>query len=186
VRSALDAVHYAQEAHTRGEADLRTVLSCFEDLHRQRREFLDAILDYNLDVADYAVAVAAPGTPHDKFVAMLIRPKPVERLSSIPERSTFDSATAPSYSFTPSGSQSSNASVVRSPNSSGQSRSASDGWVPSSLRPLEPESSQAVPEYPRAAAPPPVVNPVSPLGQQRDPFAPSVGDRYHNRYNENR
>ncbi len=86
----MDAVHYAEEAHAHGEADVRTVLACHEDLHERRRDFLNAVYNYNLDVAEYAVTVAAPGTPEDKFVAMLIRPKPADRLSAIPERPAGD------------------------------------------------------------------------------------------------
>ncbi len=86
----MDAVHYAEEAHAHGEADIRTVLACHEDLHKQRRDFLNAVYNYNLDVAEYAAIVAAPGTPEDKFVAMLIRPKPADRLSAIPEKPSAD------------------------------------------------------------------------------------------------
>jgi len=187
VRSAMDAVHYAEEAHARGETDVRTVLACHEDLHNQRRDFLNAVLNYNLDIAEYAAAVAAPGTPHDKFVAMLIRPKPAERLSAIPERSTFGTPASP---FT-SGSMESELFAprinnTRETNPKGASNhSAADAWVPSTLRPIEAGPPPAV-EEPRAATQPPVVNPVNPLGKQADPFAPSVGDRYGNRYNEGR
>ncbi len=90
VRSAMDAVHYAEEAHAHGEADVRTVLACHEDLHKQRRDFLNAVYNYNLDVAEYAATVAAPGTSEDKFVVMLIRPKPADRLSAIPEKPSGD------------------------------------------------------------------------------------------------
>src|SRR5262249_19071280 len=39
VQSATSAIHYAEEAHAKGEADLRTVLACHETLHRERRAF---------------------------------------------------------------------------------------------------------------------------------------------------
>ena len=58
VQSAASAVHYAEEAHARGEVDVRTVLACHDELHQQRRAFLDAVNDYNADIAEYAATVA--------------------------------------------------------------------------------------------------------------------------------
>lgn len=188
VRSAMDAVHWAEETRARGETDVRTVLACQEDLRRQRRDFLAAVLNYNLEIAEYASAVAAPGTPDEKFVSMLIRPKSADRLSAIPERSTFATPMAPLPSLPSS-------SSPRELSNSGQrSRTASDGWVPSSVRPLEapapPSEDSKSPAAAPQAAMPSVVNPIKPLGKQSDPFAPSggdrYGDRYNNRYNENR
>jgi hypothetical protein len=192
VRSAMDAVHYAEEAHSRNETDIRTVLACHEDLHRQRRDFLQAVSDYNLDIAEYAAGVAAPGTPQEKFVGMLIRPKPTDRLSAVPERSTFNPAEN-LFSF---GSTASNAlppppsTNARDAKTAPVRSRAADGWVPSTLRPIE-EAPPATPQPPAAeepsrAAPQSIVNPVNPPGKQADPFAPSVGDRYGNRYNEGR
>ena len=80
VQSAVSAVHYAEQAHAAGEVDLRTVLACHEALHTQRRDFLDAVLQYNLDIGEYALAAAPVGTPADKIAAMLIPVKQPERV----------------------------------------------------------------------------------------------------------
>src|SRR5262249_21158458 len=84
-----------------------------------------------------AAVVAAPGTPDDRFVAMLIRPQPEQRLSAIPERSTFSTVTE---------------STPARPNTFDTKRS--DGWVPSTLRPLEPLSSDTQQPSRSAAQPP--------------------------------
>jgi hypothetical protein len=193
VRSAMDAVHYAEEAHAHGEADIRTILACHEDLHKQRRDFLNAIYNYNLDVAEYAATVAAPGTSDDKFVAMLIRPKPADRLSAIPEKPSgdpFSAGTMDSQLRAPR---------IHNPRQPGSNtagnHSGNDGWVATPpLRPIEaavPQPQQKSVEESQAAAPqPPIVNPVNPVGTQSDPFKQSLGDRYgdryNNRYNESR
>jgi hypothetical protein len=185
VQSALSAMHSAEQAYGKKEVDLQTVLACHENLHTQRREFLNAVLRYNLDVAEYAAAAAPAGTPPEKFVAMLIRPKTTERLSAVPQRSTFSTAAGPlSSGSSLSKSPPPASNKGRTAKSSGQSHlPANDGWVPSTQRAMEAESPPAIEEQTRAAAPPSGVSPSSPLGPQSDPFAPNVGDRYGNRYN---
>jgi hypothetical protein len=110
VQSASSAVHYAEEAHAKGEADMRTVLACHEALHNQRRAFLDAVLAYNVDIAEYASTVASPGTPNERFVGMLITTKQSNRTMPAGGINTVSPATA---------------------------KSSSDGWVPSTQRPTE-------------------------------------------------
>jgi hypothetical protein len=174
VRSAMDAVHFAEEAHARGEADMRTVIACHEDLHRQRRDFLNAVLNYNLDIGEYAVAVAAPGTPQDKFVAMLIKPKPTERLTAVPERPTFEGVVTPSIRHESRDERGAKKTDSRNSQSN-------DGWVPTAQHAVEVGPPAAVEERARETAP--ADTQTSPLGRQADPFAPNVGDRYGNRYN---
>ncbi len=179
IQSALSAIHYAEEAHAKGEADLRTVLFCHEELYNQRRRFLDAVLQYNLDIAEYAVAIAPAGTTHEKLASMLIPVKQPERVSAVPGKSTFQ--TLPSIS---------------------ERSLRSDGWVPSTLKSLEPEATPTARAPQRnssmqgnsmitspaaissSAATPAPTNPAAanPLGQVKDPFGTQpAGDRYNDR-----
>ncbi len=111
VHSATSAIYYAEQAHAKGEADLQTVLACHDDLRIQRRNFLEAVLQYNLDVAEYAAAAAPAGTSSEKFASMLIPAKPPERVSAVPTRPSLPSSTAGQRPLP-----------------------GSDGWVPSSIR----------------------------------------------------
>jgi hypothetical protein len=176
VQSAMSAVHTAEESHAKGETDMRTVLACHEQLHAQRRALLDAVLDYNLDIAEYAAAVAAPGTPNDKFVAMLIHTRQPERLSQVPTLAT-DPSMPPSRAnldptaflgIRPNGTGESPTAGVA--NGSGRNTTtpqpqAHDGWVPSNLHSLEGEP----PANPR-----PIQSSESAVPESRraDPFAP--------------
>lgn len=199
VQSAASAIHYAEQAHAKSEVDLGTVLSCINDLHNQRREFLNAVLKYNLDVAEYAAAAAPPGTSPEKFVAMLIHSKPTERLSAVPDKaaiSTFGS----NLSAEPENLRGAKARQLPPPPTPGN-----DGWIPSTLRPIEPEPLQSVQSSPgagssippstgfsqRAASPKSAEAPQqtreieTPIraGQQPDPFAmPPADNRYNNQY----
>ena len=64
---------------------MRTVLACHDELHRQRRDFLNAVNDYNVEIAEYAATVAGNAAP-DRLVAMLIHVKPDERVSALSGR----------------------------------------------------------------------------------------------------
>ncbi len=151
VQSAVSAVHYGEQAHAAGEIDLRTVLACHEALHEQRRNFLDTIMQYNFEIAEYALAAAPAGTPPEKVAAMLIPVKPTERVSAVPGKPTSHAAT-----------------------STGNQTLRSDGWVASQLKSLEPEAppartTEGNPRYEATAA------------QPRDPFgSPSSDIRYNN------
>lgn len=179
VQSAMSAVHTAEEAHAKGETDMRTVLACHEQLHTQRRALLDVVLEYNLDIAEYAANVAAAGTPNDKFVAMLIHTRQPERLSQVPTLAT-DPSLPPSRAsldpttflgIRPNGTGEGPVGVL---NGSGRNTTipqpqAHDGWVPSNLRRLEGEP---------PANPPPAQSSEAPVPEsgRADPFAPR--DRY--------
>jgi hypothetical protein len=179
VQSAMSAVHTAEEAHAKGETDMRTVLACHEQLHVQRRALLDAVLDYNLDIAEYAATVASPGTPNDKFVAMLIHTRQPERLSQVPTLATDPSMPPSRANLDPT------AFLGIRPNGTGEGPTAGmsgsgrntttpqpqthDGWVPSNLHSLEGEP----PANPRSTQS--SESPVPESGRA-DPFAPR--DRY--------
>ena len=160
IQSALSAIHYAEEGHAKGEADMRTVLVCHEELYNQRRRFLEAVLQYNLDIAEYAVATAPAGTSHERLAAMLIPAKISERVSAVPGKSP---------------------AIF-----SGGGAAHSDGWVPSTLKSLEPETTpptRTLQSNP-AVTNPAVANPAvaNPLGQPRDPFGtPAASDRNNDR-----
>jgi hypothetical protein len=83
VHAAATAVRTAEDLRSRGQADLRTLLDCHADLSRQRRAFLATVRDYNLDIGDYALAVADPATTTERLVAMLILSKAPTPASAI-------------------------------------------------------------------------------------------------------
>ena len=72
VQAATSAVHYAEESRAKGQLDLRELIDCQADLARQRRSFLTTVRDYNLEIGEYALAVADPSIANDRLVAMMI------------------------------------------------------------------------------------------------------------------
>ena len=127
VQAALGAIHTAEEAHAKGETDMRTVLACHEALHDQRRQFLGAVFDYNVEIAEYAATVAAPGMTNDHFVAMLIYSKPTERIGSLPIAPRIQPRAAPPRS-TP---------IANSAFARNRIAPANNGWMPSHMQPVE-------------------------------------------------
>jgi hypothetical protein len=86
VHSASSAVHSAEQAHAQGTIDMRSVLACHDALREQRRKFLEAVYQYNCDIAEYAALAAPAGTTAEKFVGMLIPAKGPERIGALPGR----------------------------------------------------------------------------------------------------
>ena len=82
VRAAAEASAMAEAAHAQGRRPIEAVAAAHTALVGQRREFLEAVKGYNLDIAEYAMAVADASVPADRFVSMLIgtpvqvRPQP--------------------------------------------------------------------------------------------------------------
>jgi hypothetical protein len=68
-RTALDM---AEADHAKAKRPIESVAVAQAALASQQREFLAATLAYNLDIAEYAMAVADPAVPDDRFVSMLI------------------------------------------------------------------------------------------------------------------
>jgi hypothetical protein len=124
VHSTTSAVHYAEQAHAKGEVDMRTVLACHDALREQRRKFLDAVMLYNFEIAEYAALAAPAGTSADKFVGMLIPGKGPERIGSLPGRPALPQG-AGGLRQLPAGQQ--GASVRQLP--------WGDGWVASQQQP---------------------------------------------------
>ncbi len=61
------------EAHDQGAASLNHVLASLSQLSRTRSELLDAVLDYNEQIAEYSFAVVRPGVPTESLLGTLIR-----------------------------------------------------------------------------------------------------------------
>jgi hypothetical protein len=165
VHSGTTAVQYAEQAHAKGEVDLRTVLACHEELRMERRRFLDAVYRYNVDIAEYAALAAPAGTSPEKFASMLIPAKQPERLSALPSR--------PGLPFD-----------VR-----GQRQPQDRGWVPTLRNTAEqaPQAEAANPADHRygnqatEAGQGSSRNEEAPPSRYADPFSrPSAGSRYGN------
>jgi hypothetical protein len=72
VNAARKALDMAEKDHAQGKRPIESVAVAQATLTAQQREFLTAALAYNLDIAEYAMAVADPAVPDDRFVSMLI------------------------------------------------------------------------------------------------------------------
>jgi hypothetical protein len=72
VNAARTALDMAEADHAKARRPIESVAVAQATLAAQQREFLSATLAYNLDIAEYAMAVAAPSVPDDRFVSMLI------------------------------------------------------------------------------------------------------------------
>jgi hypothetical protein len=72
VRAAADAMARAEADHAKGKRPIEAVIAAHAALVGQQREFLQATKAYNLDIAEYAMAVADLSVPDDRFVSMLI------------------------------------------------------------------------------------------------------------------
>ncbi|MEO1991495.1 MAG: hypothetical protein ABGW78_06145 [Pirellulales bacterium] len=92
VLAARKALDMAETDHAKGKRPIESVASAQAALAAQQREFLIATLAYNMDIAEYAMAVADPTIPDDRFVSMLI---------STPIQWRNDSAISPASGSTP-------------------------------------------------------------------------------------
>jgi hypothetical protein len=72
VRAAATAMAMAEADHAKGQRPIEAVIAAHEALVGQQREFLLATKAYNLDIAEYAMAVADASVADDTFVSMLI------------------------------------------------------------------------------------------------------------------
>jgi hypothetical protein len=62
----------AEADHAKGNRPIEAVIAAHAALVGQQRELLLATKTYNLDIAEYAMAVADASVPDDRFVSMLI------------------------------------------------------------------------------------------------------------------
>ena len=72
VRAAAKAMGMAEADHAKGNRPIEAVVAAHAAIVGQQREFLQATKAYNLDIAEYAMAVADASVPDDRFVSMLI------------------------------------------------------------------------------------------------------------------
>lgn len=72
--AAADAADADQEAYHAGELDALSVMESLAELTRQRRAFIAAVRDYNVDIAEYAFSVVPPGLSSAQLVGVLIGP----------------------------------------------------------------------------------------------------------------
>jgi hypothetical protein len=72
----------AEADHAKGQRPIEAVTAAHAAVTGQQREFVKVMKAYNLDIAEYAMAVADLSVPDDRFVSMLIgtpiqwRPQP--------------------------------------------------------------------------------------------------------------
>lgn len=82
VIAAQKAMQMAEADHAKGQRPIEAVTAAHAALTGQQREFVKVMKAYNLDIAEYAMAVADLSVPDDRFVSMLIgtpiqwRPQP--------------------------------------------------------------------------------------------------------------
>ncbi|MEX0642045.1 MAG: hypothetical protein WD468_05060 [Pirellulales bacterium] len=74
--AAIDAVESAGQHFHDSAQGLSTLLDAIKLLGHERRTFIAEVRAYNLDIADYAFAVAPAGAAGDTLVSMLIRTSP--------------------------------------------------------------------------------------------------------------
>ena len=74
--SAVDCAEAGVEAYHAGQLDLAATVDGIGELTRQRRAFVAAVRDYNLDIADYALSVVPAGLTSAQLVSILIGPPP--------------------------------------------------------------------------------------------------------------
>lgn len=72
--AAADAVEADLEAYHAQKVDLAIAIDSIADLARQRRAFVAAMRDYNLDIAEYALSVVPGGLSSAQLVGLLIGP----------------------------------------------------------------------------------------------------------------
>ena len=62
----------AEADHAKGNRPIEAVIAAHAALVGQQDSFLEAVRTYNLEIAEYAMAVAELSLPDDQFVSMLI------------------------------------------------------------------------------------------------------------------
>ncbi len=72
VTAAEKALAMAEADHAKGRRPIEAVVAAHAALVGQQREFIAAVQAYNLDIAEYAMAVADLSVADERFVSMLI------------------------------------------------------------------------------------------------------------------
>jgi hypothetical protein len=84
--AAARAADMAEADHAKGQRPIEAVVAAHAALVGQQREFIRSLEAYNLDIAEYAMAVADLSVPDDRFVSMLIG-TPIQSRPQAPEGS---------------------------------------------------------------------------------------------------
>lgn len=71
-QAAEEAMLRAEADHARGKRPIEAVIAAHRMLQQQQHGFVDSLAAYNLDIAEYAMAVADVTVPDDRYVSMLI------------------------------------------------------------------------------------------------------------------
>ena len=100
VRAAENAMAMAEADHAKGKRPIEAVVAAHAAVVAQQREFLQAVKVYNLEIAEYAMAVADLSVPDDRFVSMLIaapvRWRPPDAAAVVaPDRTALVPSSAP-------------------------------------------------------------------------------------------
>ena len=72
VIAAEKAMAMAEADHAKGRRPIEAVVAAHAALVEQQQQFLESAKTYNLEIAEYAMAVAELSLPDDQFVSMLI------------------------------------------------------------------------------------------------------------------
>jgi len=72
VLAATKAIEMAEADHARGKRPIESVIAAHAALVTQQSAFVEAVRTYNVEIAEYAMAVADLTVPDERFVAMLI------------------------------------------------------------------------------------------------------------------
>ena len=72
VVAAQKAMQMAEADHAKGQRPIEAVIAAHAAVTSQQREFVKVMRAYNMDIAEYAMAVADLSVPDDRFVSMLI------------------------------------------------------------------------------------------------------------------
>jgi hypothetical protein len=72
VTAATKAIEMAEADHARGKRPIESVIHAHASLVAQQAAFVEAVRIYNVEIAEYAMAVADLNVPDEQFVSMLI------------------------------------------------------------------------------------------------------------------
>ena len=80
----------AETDHAKGQRPIEAVIAAHQALVAQQRDFVRAVQAYNLDIAEYAMAVGDLSMPDEQFARMLVgtpvpwRPQPAAGAAPAP------------------------------------------------------------------------------------------------------
>jgi hypothetical protein len=90
VTAADRAMQMAEADHAKGNRPIEAVIAAHQTLVDQQAAFLEAVRSYNVEIAEYAMAVADLSLPDEAFVSMLIasptpwQPQSIEAVGALP------------------------------------------------------------------------------------------------------